>query len=148
MSERVFGVLLLLLSAAGLVIGWDLRAPVSYEPVGPRAFPLLVFVLIGACALALVFFQARADPMGAVPAVLGRVGGLFVVVLLYALLFDKLGFIVSTTLMCLPLARLFGASWKQALAAGACMGVALFILFDRVLDVALPAGQWLKPMLG
>ncbi|MCB1929817.1 MAG: tripartite tricarboxylate transporter TctB family protein [Rhodocyclaceae bacterium] len=147
MSERVFGVLLLLLSAAGLVIGWDLRAPVSYEPVGPRAFPLLVFVLIGACALALVFSR-RAPTRWAPPAVLGRVGGLFVVVLLYALLFDKLGFIVSTTLMCLPLARLFGASWKQALAAGACMGVALFILFDRVLDVALPAGQWLKPMLG
>ena len=147
MSERVFGAVLLLLSAAGLFIGWDLRAPVSYEPVGPRAFPLLVFALLGVCALVLMLTR-RASTGWAPPAVLARVGGLFLTVLLYAWLFDKLGFIVSTTLMCVPLSRLFGASWKQAVVGGVCMGVALFILFDRLLDVALPAGRWLKPLLG
>ncbi|MCB1957817.1 MAG: tripartite tricarboxylate transporter TctB family protein [Rhodocyclaceae bacterium] len=147
MSERIFGLALLALAAAGIFIGWDLKAPISYEPVGPRAFPLLVFALLGLCGIALIFSRRAATPW-APPAVLLRVGALFGIVLLYALLFDKLGFILATLLMCLPLARLFGASWKQASIGGAVMGVSLFILFDRVLDVALPAGYWLKPLLG
>lgn len=147
MSERIFGAALLLLAAAGITLGWDLRAPVSYEPVGPRAFPLLVFALIGVCAVALIAGKRPATHW-APPRVLARVGGLFAVVLLYALLFDKLGFVISTALMCMPLALMFGATWKQAVAGGTSMGVALFILFDRLLDVALPVGLWLKPLLG
>ena len=54
MSERIFGGVLLLVSLAGIWIGWDLQAPMSYEPVGPRAFPLLVLFLLGLCAIALM----------------------------------------------------------------------------------------------
>jgi len=147
MSERIFGLGLLCLAAAGIFIGWDLQAPISYEPVGPRAFPLLVFALLGVCGVALMFSKRAATPW-APPPVLLRVAALFGVVLLYAVLFDKLGFVLSTTLMCLPLARLFGASWKQAVSGGLGMGILLFVLFDRVLDVALPTGYWLKPLLG
>lgn len=146
MSERIFGGCLLLLSAAGILIGWDLKAPVSYEPVGPRAFPLLVFALLGMCGLALA--STRNTPTRwAPPTVLVRIAGLFAVVLGYALLFDKLGFILATTLMCVPVALLFGGTFKQSLTGGAAMGVLLFLLFDKLLDVALPTGQWLKPLL-
>lgn len=147
MSERIFGVFLLLLSAAGIFVGWDLQAPVAYEPVGPRAFPLLVFLLLGLCAAALI--ASRPQPTKwAPPTVLLRIGALFVIILLYAYVFDKLGFVLSTALMCVPVAHFFGGSWRQALIGGAGLGVGLSILFDRVLDVALPAGLWLKPLLG
>lgn len=147
MSERIFGVCLLFLSAGGILVGWDLKAPVEYEPVGPRAFPLLVFGLLGVCALALVLSRP-APTHWAPPAVLLRVGALFGVVLAYAFLFDKLGFIVSTALMTVPVARFFGGSWRQALVGGAGLGVSLFVLFDRVLDVALPTGLWLNSLSG
>ncbi|MBI1905546.1 MAG: tripartite tricarboxylate transporter TctB family protein [Rhodocyclales bacterium] len=147
MSERIFGVGLLLLASGGLWFGWDLHAPVEYEPVGPRAFPLLVYALLGLCSLALVF--ARGKPVRwAPPPVLLRVGGLFAIVALYAFLFDKLGFILATGLMVVPVSRCFGGTWKQAVFSGAGLAVGLFILFDRLLDVALPAGLWLKPVLG
>lgn len=147
MSERIFGVVLLLLSAAGIGLGWGLQAPVSYEPVGPRAFPLLVFTLLGVCSLALIASKPQPTKW-APPPVLLRVGGLFVIVLVYALLFDRLGFALSTALMTVPVARFFGGSWRQALLGGAGLGIGLFVFFDRVLDVALPAGLWLKPILG
>ena len=73
---------------------------------------------------------------------------MFVAVLAYALLFDKLGFVISTALMSIPLSRYFGGTWKQSLLAGAGLGVILFLLFDKLLDVALPIGFWLKPLLG
>jgi putative tricarboxylic transport membrane protein len=147
MSERIFGGLLLLLSIAGVYVGWGLKAPISYEPVGPSAFPVLVFGLLGICAIGLMITRRPATAWPE-PKVLLRVFGLFVVVLAYAWLFDKIGFVLATTLMAIPLARKFGGSWKQALAAGIALGVGLFLIFDRVLDVALPTGMWLKPLLG
>lgn len=147
MSERVFGVFLALLSIGGIYFGWGLHAPISYEPVGPRAFPLLVFSLLGICAVCLVV--SRRPPTTWAPSpVLLRIGGMFAVVLAYAYLFDKLGFVVSTALMSVPLARFFGGSWKQALVGGIALGVGLFVLFDYLLDVVLPTGLWLKPLFG
>lgn len=147
MSERIFGGLLLLLSIAGVYIGWGLKAPIAYEPVGPNAFPVLVFGLLGICAVGLLVTHRPATAWPE-PHILMRVIGLFFVVLAYAWLFDRLGFIVATTLMTIPLARNFGGSWVQAAGAGVALGVGLFLLFDRVLDVALPTGLWLKPLLG
>lgn len=147
MSERIFGVFLLLLSVAGVILGWDLKAPISYEPVGPNAFPVLVFSLLGVCAFILVVTH-RPPTDWAPSGVLLRIGGLFLIVLAYAWLFDKLGFMLATLVMTVPLARFFGGTWKQATLGGIGLGIVLFILFDRLLDVALPTGQWLKPLLG
>lgn len=147
MSERIFGVVLLLVSVAGVYLGWGLKAPVSYEPVGPNAFPVLIFSLLLLCSLGLIFTKRPATEWVAAP-VLWRIGGLFLGVLVYAWTFDKLGFILSTILMTIPLARLFAATWKQAIIGGVCVGVVFFYMFDRLLDVALPTGQWLKPLLG
>ena len=147
MSERIFGVFLLLLASGGILFGWDLKAPVSYEPVGPRAFPLLVFSLLAVCAVCLIGSKRPATEWAPSP-VLMRIGVMFGVILAYALLFDRLGFVLSTALMTMPVARIFGGTWRQAVAAGAGLGVVLFVLFDRVLDVVLPTGLWLKPLLG
>lgn len=147
MSERILGGVLLLVSIAGIFIGWNYVPPVSYEPVGPRAFPLLVLFLLGICAIALML-EKRSETVWAPPPVLKRIGLLFLIVLAYALLFDKLGFIVATALMTMPVARFFGATWKQCVLGGIGLGVGMFFFFDRLLDVALPTGLWLNGILG
>lgn len=144
MSERIFGGVLLLVSIAGIWIGWDMQPPVSYEPVGPRAFPILVLFLLGLCAVTLMFGKTESTTVWAPPPVMLRVGALFLIVLVYALLFDKIGFILATTLMTVPVARFFGCSWKQGVLGGVGLGVGMFLFFDRLLDVALPTGLWLK----
>ncbi|MBE0620723.1 MAG: tripartite tricarboxylate transporter TctB family protein [Burkholderiales bacterium] len=147
MSERIFGAMLLLLSIAGVYIGWDLKAPVSYEPVGPNTFPVLVFSLLALCAVGLMVTQR--SPTQWPPAhVLRRILGMFLVILAYAWLFDRLGFVLSTFLMTIPLARAFGSTWMQAVAGALGMSLSFYFIFDRLLDVALPAGRWLKPLLG
>jgi putative tricarboxylic transport membrane protein len=147
MSERIFGGVLLLVSIAGIWIGWDLQPPFSYEPVGPRAFPLLVLFLLGVCAVTLMM-EKHSDTTWAPGPVLVRIGVLFLIVLAYALLFDKLGFIIATALMTIPVARFFGGSWRQSVVGGIGMAVGMFFFFDRLLDVALPTGQWLNQILG
>ncbi|HEX6361316.1 MAG TPA: tripartite tricarboxylate transporter TctB family protein, partial [Albitalea sp.] len=61
-------------------------------------------------------------------------------VLAYALLFQWLGFALATALMAVPVGLAFGGSARQSLAAGAGLGLALFLLFDKALDVVLPTG--------
>lgn len=147
MSERIFGGVLLLVSIAGIWIGWDMQPPFSYEPVGPRAFPLLVLFLLGLCAVSLMLSRHGEATWAPAP-VMRRIGVLFVIVLGYALLFDKLGFVIATALMTIPVARFFGGTWKQCAAGGAGLGVGMYFFFDRLLDVALPTGQWFTTIAG
>jgi putative tricarboxylic transport membrane protein len=63
-----------------------------------------------------------------------------VAVFIYAALYEWLGFTLATTVMALPVGMAFGGSWKQSLASGAGLGLVLFLLFDKLLDVVLPTG--------
>ena len=58
----------------------------------------------------------------------------------YAYLLEPLGFIVSTFLAVMVLGWLLGARLWQAGAAGVAIAVVLFVLFDTLLGLPLPAG--------
>ena len=143
-SDRILGVLAVLLGVGMAVTAWGYAAPVEYEPVGPRAFPLLLAGLIVLCGAWLVCKPSHRAHFGNAAQLRG-VGlcGLYVV--LYAVLFQVLGFVLATALMSIPVGRLFGGTWKQSVLTGVGMGVVLFLLFDKLLDVVLPAGL-LKPL--
>lgn len=53
MNDRLLGIIALVLAAFMTWAGWDIEAPFAYEPVGPRAFPLLIALIIGLCGLRL-----------------------------------------------------------------------------------------------
>lgn len=139
LSDRVLGVGALLLASFLAWFGHGLEAPFSYEPVGPNAFPLLLAAIIGLCGLRLVLKggnRIAPNPPGANL----RIASMVAIVFAYALLFQTLGFVVSTALTTVLVGRLFGGSWGKCVTGGVLMGVLFFVLFDRVLDVVLPAG--------
>lgn len=45
--QRLFAAVLLLACAGLALMAWPYQAAFSYEPVGPRAFPLLMLGLMG-----------------------------------------------------------------------------------------------------
>jgi putative tricarboxylic transport membrane protein len=61
-------------------------------------------------------------------------------VLAYALLFQLFGFAAATMVMAVPIGMAFGGTLRQSLLGGAGLGLALFFLFDKLLDVTLPTG--------
>lgn len=145
-SDRMLGALCLAAAGAMALAAGDYAAAISYEPVGPRAFPLLLAALIAACGAWLV---ARPSPHAA--GVAGaRVRPLLVCVaaiVAYALLFQPLGFTVATALLAVPVGVAFGGGWRASLLGGLGLGVGLYLLFDRLLDVVLPTGV-LSVLLG
>lgn len=139
LNDRTLGVAALLLAAFLTWQGYDLEAAFSYEPVGPRAFPLLVAAVIALCGVVLIVKGGNAavrNPPGAnfrISLMVAAVAG-------YALLFQWLGFVLATAAMTTVVGRIFGGSWIKCLIGGVLIGVGFFLLFDRALDVVLPAG--------
>jgi len=139
MNDRMLGVGALLLSAFLVWFGYDLHAPVSYEPLGPNAFPLLIAAVVAVCGALLVKKgggQADANPPGANQ----RIALMVATIVGYALLFQPLGFILSTALMTAVIGRIFGGAWRKTAPAGLVLGFSFFGLFDWGLDVVLPTG--------
>ena len=139
MSDRILGAACVATSVAMAWAARDYAAPISYEPVGPSAFPLLLAGLMAAGGLWLVLKPTlRGGVFHGVP--LRHTAVCALAVLVYALLFELLGFALATTVMAVPIGLAFGGSLKQSLLGGAGLGLALFFLFDKVLDVTLPTG--------
>ncbi|MBP6776018.1 MAG: tripartite tricarboxylate transporter TctB family protein [Piscinibacter sp.] len=139
MSDRILGAVCVVASAGMAWAARDYAAAISYEPVGPRAFPLLLAGLMAVGGSWLVLRPTlRGGVFRDVP--LKATAFTALAVLVYALLFEVLGFALATALMAVPVGMAFGGSWKQALAAGAGLGFTLYFLFDKLLDVVLPTG--------
>ncbi|MDQ1899411.1 tripartite tricarboxylate transporter TctB family protein [Paracoccus sp. WLY502] len=138
-NNRTLGAMALLMAAVLVVFGWGLVAPFAYEPVGPRAFPMITAALIGICGIILLIQGGgEAEPVGSrtLLGLLMMAATLFV----YALVFEPLGYVPSTLAMSAVVARLFGATWTQAGISGLILSVGSYLLFDHGLDVVLPAG--------
>ncbi len=138
-TDRILGAAAIAVAAILIAYGYGLEAPFAYEPVGPRAFPLIAASIIAVCGVILLLKPGAADgsetPMPG-RAVLALSGSL----LAYAILFQPLGFVISTATLMVPIAMIFGAKWWQGALTGVVLAVSSFMLFDRVLDVVLPVG--------
>lgn len=138
-SDRILGAVCLAAAVAMGVAAQGYAAQISYEPVGPRAFPMLLAVLIGLAGVWLLIRPSSHSAQvaaGRLPAVVACV----VAILIYALLFQWLGFTAATALMTVPVGMAFGGSWRQSLVGGIGLGLGFYILFDKLLDVVLPTG--------
>ena len=139
LNDRVLGIAALIFAALITAFGYDLEPPFSYEPVGPKAFPLILALIIALCGLRLIIKgggEVEANPQGAN----ARIALMVAYLAGYAFLFQWIGFILATTLMVAFIGRLFQATWAQAFIGGIVMSIGLFYLFDKGLDVVLPTG--------
>lgn len=144
MSDRILGCLCVAIAACMAWSAQGYAAAFSYESVGPRAFPLLLSALLAAGGLWLVLKPAPGHPYAGLPLkpLLFCAG----TILFYAFAFEAIGFPLATTIMAVPVGMAFGGKPLHCLVAGAILGVGSYFMFDRLLDVVLPAG-WLAPLL-
>ncbi|WXL24543.1 tripartite tricarboxylate transporter TctB family protein [Ectopseudomonas mendocina] len=143
MSQRIFGLVLLLISIGLGIVAWTYHAPFSYEPVGPRAYPLLLLTLTGLGAIYLLIKGGEIDHGEEGPLtshVLLKIGLCVLIMVLYAAFFETLGFVISSALFGVAMSRLYGGRWVASVIAGVLLSIGLYLLFDKILDVPLPLG--------
>jgi putative tricarboxylic transport membrane protein len=143
-ADRIVGGALV---AAALAVGLEATTfDVVFltDPVGPKALPALVAMMIGIGGLRVLVRPRDTVDLPDGPTWL-RMSGAVAVFLGYAAALPFLGFFLSTTLVVAGLAILFGGPWKGGLAAGLTLSAALWLLFVYALALPLPVGElWIR----
>jgi putative tricarboxylic transport membrane protein len=138
------GLFLLAMSLA--VCGGSLRLSVgTFTAPGSGFFPLLTGLVLGIFSI-LIIAQARETSKGPVrfwaPAA-NRKGIYlsFLFILVYALLLERLGFVVSTTLFFILFSRyVSGHRWTTAVFFALVTSLATYFVFNLLLHAPLPQG--------
>ncbi|MGF1529062.1 MAG: tripartite tricarboxylate transporter TctB family protein [Candidatus Competibacterales bacterium] len=140
MSDRIFAVIWLCVCGLICVQMALIEIPFSYEPVGPKAFPILLAILMAGCCLLLIINPDRDIRWPDLPG-LGKGLTLIAILLGYALFFEQLGFPLATALMVWVVCLLFGGRPITGLITGVAAGGLGYLFFDRLLQVTLPLGR-------
>jgi putative tricarboxylic transport membrane protein len=146
LATAAFGALLVV--GAALVVVDALRLPATSAVVGPAAVPLPVGVLLGLVGLGLLARSARAlrtAPAG--PPWQARAGlrllAMVAALVAFALLLPLLGWVVSAAALFAAASLLLGAPRDRRVPAyGWALAAVVFLVFDRLIGLTLPAGPW------
>ncbi|WP_099046174.1 tripartite tricarboxylate transporter TctB family protein [Acinetobacter towneri] len=142
-SERILTAIIAVIGLGLLIYALNFEAPISYDPVGPKAFPILLMGLITFSAFYLTVRPAiMFEPveLGWTKHLVGKLLLCVVALTCYAAVFELLGFIGATLLLTIALGRLFNGKMIPIAITSVVLSFSTYYLFDRVLDVPLPLG--------
>lgn len=135
-SDRIFGLVALFVALAYIASATQIQTSFLADPVGPRAFPILVGVVASICALVMIL---RPDPDPDWP--VGRTWialAVAVVVLVgYAYALKPLGFLIPTAIAAGVLSYQLSPRPVPAVVTGLGLSVGLFVLFKFALGLSL-----------
>ncbi|ARJ57270.1 tripartite tricarboxylate transporter TctB family protein [Campylobacter cuniculorum] len=140
-SIRIFSVILLALCSFLIYQGLGIKTEFSYEPLGPRPFPIIALILIALGAFSLFFFFEETEIKWPDLALAKKTAFLIVNLFAFAFLFEYLGFIFSSMIFIFLTSLIFKAKWLYALIFAILASVLLYYLFDDLMQITLPAGQ-------
>jgi len=140
LGDRILGLCLLVLAVA---YGWVAQQwPEPFggtEGVGPETFPTMLALVLVVGSLYLMI-KPDADTQWPVGKTALELVVSIIVLVVYALLLEPLGFVISTTLAVGALSWRMGAPAKSAFAIGLLSAVVVFGLFNYGLSLSLPTG--------
>lgn len=145
LAERIVAACTLLLAAVYLYATWTLPTMEIGDPLGPKAFPVLLGMLL-ALAGVLLLFESRSpraapgDQAGA-PARPGLVAGVAAVTVVFFALLEPLGYLIAFSLYLFVL-----MFWLHRRSPLSCLAIAVlfslgsYALFAKALGVVLAKG--------
>lgn len=144
-ADRLCGVIALAM-AVTVAIGARKLVVFSAGTPGPGLVPLLAAATIALCGLGLVISDRRREAAIAWPRaeLRGKLIGSAVSVFVYSGLVPLVGFFAATMVFLTMLSRWWGGyRWWVAAIFGVIAAGVTVLVFDVLLDVPLPRGDWL-----
>jgi putative tricarboxylic transport membrane protein len=142
-GERVMGVVAVLVGLVAVAESLRLTEDTLTGGLGTRFLPLSLGLIIAVLGGAITLRPAR-DRAAEAPAGAGgrlRIGATLVGLVLYALAFERLGFLVSSAIFVALLLVFYGERrWPVVLAVAVGAAGATYAVFARWLGVPLPPG--------
>lgn len=138
MGDRIFGVVAMLGAVAYAVSAWSLPEPFFSDPLGPKAFPLIVAATVAICG-AVMALRPDPDPAWPTLGTLAQLALAAVVLVAYAYALKPLGFLIPTAFAAAILSWQIDSRPLNAILAGLGLSVGLFVVFRFVLGLGLIA---------
>jgi putative tricarboxylic transport membrane protein len=145
--DRIIGGVMLLVAAVYLYATAQIPTLEIGDPLGPKAFPILLGIALIAATILLFVETLKAERAPAVDLPrenlrhLWLIGGVTVWTALYFGVFDRAGYLVSTTVYLLVLTAVFNrGKWLANGLTSVLWSVGSYVLFVKILGVVLPVG--------
>lgn len=147
-NALILAIALAIAAVYGVQIAWI--EPLAFsDPLGPRAFPLIVLggLLLVAVMLSIEMFVARRQnaETGVIDFAHGSTGGGWIIACVmfwfvgYALVFERLGFIISTIIFTYGLLHFLSRDTRRTnVAVSILFPIAIYVLFVHILRIRLP----------
>ena len=141
MSDRIFASICI---ALALLMAWGatvIEESFIQDPLGPKAFPLVIAVVLAACGVAMLL---RPDEEPVWPRRRKQIQLLWTIgaMVLYVQFLPSAGFLIATAIGAGFLSWQLGASIKQACWGGGGISVSIYVVFKLVLGLSLARGPF------
>lgn len=137
-SDRIFGLVVLMVALAFIASATQIQTSFMSDPVGPKAFPMIIGAIAGLCGLIMMI---RPDPDPEWPKGRTFIALLIAVIVLiaYAYALKPLGFLIPTAIAAAILSYQISPRIGPAILSGLGLSVGLFLLFKFALGLGLEA---------
>ena len=143
MSDRITGLIVAVLALAFAASASQLEEPFFADPLGPKAFPLLISAVAFLAGASMVM-RPDAEPAWPGLATLMRLAVAMVILVAYAYALKPLGFLVPTAIASAALSYQIRPRAVQSFIIGLALAGGLFVIFKYVLGLGLFAlPRWL-----
>lgn len=147
LTDRIIGAFMLLLAAVYLYATAQIPTLEIGDPLGPKAFPILLGIALIVAAILLIIetLKKSREPRAEVPREnlrhLWFIGGVTLWTALYFGVFDRVGYLVATVIYLLVLMAVFNpGKWLANALTSVLFAVGSYVLFVKILGVVLPVG--------
>jgi len=135
-SDRIFGLVMLFVALAYIASATQIQTSFLSDPVGPKAFPMLIGAVAALSSLVLIF-KPDPDPNWPALRTFGAILVAVIVLVIYAYMLKPLGFIVPTIFAAGILSYQISPRAVPAALTGLGLSIGLFVLFKYALGLGL-----------
>ncbi len=135
-SDRLFGLVTLFVALAYIASATQIQTSFLSDPVGPKAFPILIGLVAALSALVLII-RPDEDPDWPPAKTFVALAIAIIVLIAYAYALKPLGFIIPTAIAASILSYQISPQTRNAMLAGTGLSVGLFVLFKFALGLGL-----------
>ena len=143
--DQVTGAISIVLGVLVAIATIQMPASGMRNDVGPKVFPAICAAGLILCGIGVMLKKNGKQSRGYTKRELGRLALISLVVLVYVILMDFVGFLIPTALVLYILSTMFAEKlsiprWKRALFS-VVVTAAIYLMFVKLMALQLPGGR-------
>ena len=147
-GELIIGIIWMGLGILIAVSSYKLKLG-TFKQIGPGLMPFVLGIILLLCSIPIIMqsLRERKEGGGGIEGWGGRnlktVGIIMCFLILYGIVLNRIGFILTTLIVFLPLYKIAGIErWRTAFIASILTVISTYVVFHVILEVQLPLGIW------